>query len=39
MCLNNASVLNLSGTRDLPPKRDDLMQDVNTRGSFMLSRV
>ncbi|UCR88171.1 SDR family oxidoreductase [Mycetocola spongiae] len=37
--LNNASVINLSGTLELEPKRFDLMQDVNMRGTFMLSRA
>lgn len=39
ICLNNASVLGLAGTLELDPKRYDLMQDVNTRGTFMLSRA
>ncbi|WP_030149498.1 SDR family oxidoreductase [Mycetocola saprophilus] len=37
--LNNASVITLAGSKDLSPKRYDLMQDVNTRGTFMLSRA
>ena len=37
--VNNASVLNLSGTTTLDPKRYDLMQDVNVRGTFMLTRA
>jgi citronellol/citronellal dehydrogenase len=37
--VNNASVLNLSPTADLDPKRYDLMQDVNVRGTFMLTRA
>ncbi|MFZ4896552.1 SDR family oxidoreductase [Plantibacter sp. Mn2098] len=37
--VNNASVLNLSRTLDLDVKRYDLMQDVNVRGTFMLSRA
>ncbi len=37
--VNNASVLNLSGTSALDPKRYDLMQDVNVRGTFMLTRA
>ena len=37
--VNNASVLNLSGTSALEPKRYDLMQDVNVRGTFMLTRA
>ncbi|MGC3992807.1 MAG: NAD(P)-dependent oxidoreductase [Propionicimonas sp.] len=37
--VNNASVIDLSGSTDLPAKRYDLMQDVNVRGTFMLSRA
>ena len=37
--LNNASVIDLSRSLDLAPKKYDLMQDVNTRGTFMLSRA
>lgn len=37
--VNNASVLNLSGTTAMDPKRYDLMQDVNVRGTFMLTRA
>lgn len=37
--VNNASVLNLSGTTALDPKRYDLLQDVNVRGTFMLTRA
>jgi citronellol/citronellal dehydrogenase len=37
--INNASVVNLAGTLDLDPKRYDLMQDVNERGTFMLTRA
>jgi citronellol/citronellal dehydrogenase len=37
--VNNASVINLARTLDLEPKRYDLMQDVNVRGTFMLSRA
>lgn len=39
ICVNNASVLDLSGTLELEPRRYDLMQDVNTRGTFMLTRA
>jgi citronellol/citronellal dehydrogenase len=39
ICINNASVLNLAGTLELEPKRYDLMQDVNVRATFMLSRA
>ncbi|PKQ21613.1 MAG: short chain dehydrogenase [Actinobacteria bacterium HGW-Actinobacteria-5] len=37
--VNNASVIDLSGTLELSEKRYDLMQDVNVRGTFMLSRA
>lgn len=37
--VNNASVIDLSRTLDLDPKKYDLMQDVNVRGTFMLSRA
>jgi citronellol/citronellal dehydrogenase len=39
VCVNNASAINIATTPDLEPKRYDLMQDVNTRGTFMLSRA
>jgi citronellol/citronellal dehydrogenase len=39
ICVNNASAINLAKTPDLEPKRYDLMQDINTRGTFMLSRA
>ncbi|GAA4046007.1 NAD(P)-dependent oxidoreductase [Arthrobacter methylotrophus] len=39
ICVNNASVLNLASTLELDPKRYDLMQDVNVRGTFQLSRA
>jgi citronellol/citronellal dehydrogenase len=37
--VNNASAIDLSGSLDLQAKRYDLMQDVNVRGTFMLSRA
>lgn len=37
--VNNASVIDLSRTRELTPKKYDLMQGVNVRGTFMLSRA
>ncbi len=37
--VNNASVIDLSGSLDLNAKKYDLMQDVNVRGTFMLSRA
>jgi citronellol/citronellal dehydrogenase len=37
--LNNASAINLSGTLQLPMKTYDLMQDINTRGTYLVSRT
>lgn len=37
--VNNASVIDLSGSMELSAKKYDLMQDVNVRGTFMLSRA
>lgn len=37
--VNNASVIDLSGSLELSQKKYDLMQDVNVRGTFMLSRT
>ncbi|GAA1845657.1 NAD(P)-dependent oxidoreductase [Pseudonocardia ailaonensis] len=37
--VNNASALNLTGTAELTPKRYDLMQDINSRGTFLLFRA
>lgn len=39
ICVNNASALRMSGTLALTPSQYDLMQDVNTRGTFMLTRA
>lgn len=39
ICVNNASAINLAKTPDLQPKHYDLMADINTRGTFMLSRA
>jgi citronellol/citronellal dehydrogenase len=39
ICVNNASAIALLGTLDLPIKRYDLMQDINTRGTFVVSRA
>ena len=36
--VNNASAINLMGTRDVKMKRFDLMHEVNTRGTFMVSK-
>ena len=37
--INNASAIDLSGTLDLAMKRYDLMHDINTRGTFMVSKL
>jgi citronellol/citronellal dehydrogenase len=39
ICVNNASAVDLSGTGAISMKRYDLMQDVNTRGTFVVSRA
>lgn len=36
-CLNNASALSLGNVETLKPKQYDLMQDINVRGTYMLS--
>jgi citronellol/citronellal dehydrogenase len=37
--VNNASAIQIQGSEDLPMKRYDLMQDINTRGTFVVSRT
>ncbi|MFI6167807.1 SDR family oxidoreductase [Nocardia sp. NPDC051052] len=37
--VNNASAIDLSPTDALAMKKYDLMQDINTRGSFLLSKL
>ncbi len=37
--VNNASAISLTGTLDTPLKRYDLMQAVNTRGTFVASQA
>ena len=39
ICVNNASAISLLGTEALKPKRFDLMQDINVRGSFVVTRA
>src|SRR4051812_43552518 len=39
VCVNNASAINLAGTEALEMKRYDLMQDINTRGTFVVSKT
>lgn len=36
--VNNASAINLSPVSLLPAKQYDLMQDINTRGTYLVSR-
>ena len=37
--VNNASAINLSGTQKVSMKRFDLMHQVNTRGTFLCSKL
>lgn len=37
--INNASAISLSSTLETPMKRYDLMQQVNTRGTFVVSQA
>jgi citronellol/citronellal dehydrogenase len=39
VCVNNASAINLQGVEALEMKRYDLMQDINTRGAFVVSKA
>lgn len=39
ICINNASAIQLTGTLQTEPKRYDLMHDINSRGTFMVSRA
>lgn len=39
MCINNASAINLAGTEALDVKRYDLMQNINVRGTFVVSKA
>ncbi|MBO4252329.1 SDR family oxidoreductase [Streptomyces griseorubiginosus] len=39
ICVNNAGALDVRGTEELPLKRFDLMQSINTRGTFALTRA
>jgi len=38
VCLNNASAIDLRPTEQMEMKRYDLMQDINCRGTFLLSK-
>ena len=37
--VNNASAIDLAGTRDISMKKYDLMADINARGTFLLSKT
>ena len=37
--VNNASAIDLSNTDDVSMRRYDLMQDINVRGAFLLSKL
>jgi citronellol/citronellal dehydrogenase len=39
LILNNASAINLSPMRELPVKRFDLMQQINARGTFVVTQA
>jgi citronellol/citronellal dehydrogenase len=39
ICINNASAISLADTRSIDMKRFDLLQAVNGRGSFMVSKL
>jgi len=39
VCVNNASAIAVLGTEALEMKRYDLMQDINTRGTFVVSKA
>lgn len=37
--INNASAINLAPTEQMEPKKFDLMQDINVRGTFLMCRA
>lgn len=39
ICINNASAINLTGTLATDMKRYDLMHQINTRGTFLVSKM
>ena len=39
ICVNNASAINLSRTEGIDPKRFDLINQINVRGTFLVSRA
>ncbi len=39
ICVNNASAISLTGTAETDMKRYDLMHQINTRGTFLVSKL
>ena len=39
ICINNASAISLTGTLQTDMKRFDLMHQINTRGTFLVSKM
>ena len=39
ICINNASAISLTGTLDTEMKRFDLMNQINARGTFLVSKL
>jgi citronellol/citronellal dehydrogenase len=39
ICVNNASAISLTGTLETEMKRYDLMHQINTRGTFLVSKM
>jgi len=39
ICVNNASAIDLSSVESIAMKRYDLMQDINTRGTFVFTKA
>jgi citronellol/citronellal dehydrogenase len=39
ICINNASAISLTGTLSTDMKRYDLMQQINARGTFLVSKM
>lgn len=39
ICVNNASAIDLGSFMDVPLKRFDLMNDINVRGTYLLSQT
>lgn len=39
ICVNNASAISLTGTLETPMKKFDLMNQVNSRGTYLVSRA